>query len=376
MNATTYWPASSQIPLLKAAFLSDAQSLSAFQQWKSQISMDDHPDLGSFRLLPQLYRNLSGQGVKDPLMMRLKGVGRQGWLKNQQFFDSAAQLFQHLHQANIKAMLLYGPAIALKYSPDYRLESTAILPVLVPAHQAGAAAECLRRHGWNSETGLQPSSIKPHLNQAYMHNFDDSLGRRIQLHWHLLPECCSLKADDDFWAGAIETQIRDTPVYVLNPTDQLFHICAQDTVVSTTLFLRAIDAMFVLQAAQDEINWERLIAQAKKRRLVVPVMKALGFLRQNLGEVIPPEILTQLQTLPIARWESLEYQSKNSPLMAWRRSSRLWFNYLRYSNGSGLAAKLTGFPKYLQHYWCLEHFGDMPRRFIGSVQYRLRQTSS
>lgn len=338
--------------------------------------MDDHPDPGSFRLLPQLYRNLSNQGITDPLMMRLKGVGRQGWVKNQQFFNSAAQLFQHLHRANIKAMLLYGPAIALKYSSDYRLATTATLPILVPTNQACAAAKCLQAHGWKSESGMQPQSIGPHLTQAYMHNFDDSLNRRVQLHWHLLPECCSLKADDDFWAGAIETQIHDTPLYVLNPTDQLFHNCVQDTVVSATpLFLRAIDTMFVLQAAKDNIDWDRLIMQSEKRRLVLPVMKVLDFLYQNLGEVFPVEVLAQLQTIPISRLERLEYESKNSRVMTWRRSSRLWFNYLRHTNGTGLPQKITGFPKYLQHFWCLDSLIKIPLKAASAAKYRLRRSS-
>jgi len=81
-----------------------------------------------------------------------------------------------------------------------------------------------------------------------------------------------------------------------------------------------------LQAAKDEINWSWLIAQSEKCRLVLPVMKVLDFLYQNLGEVFPVEVLAQLQAMPISRQEQLEYESKNSRVMAWRRSSRLWFN--------------------------------------------------
>lgn len=64
---TEYWPEPLQKPLLQAAFLSGEAGLRAWAVWKSQVNMDDHPDLGSFRLLPQLYRNLQCQGISDPL---------------------------------------------------------------------------------------------------------------------------------------------------------------------------------------------------------------------------------------------------------------------------------------------------------------------
>jgi hypothetical protein len=372
MSEVKYWPESSQIPLLKATFLSGTLGLEAWTLWKSQINLDDYPDPGSSKLLPQLYRTLKDQGVDDPLMMRLKGIGRKAWYENQRFFESVKEPLKILQQANIKSIILYEPALALKYS-NYPLSSVANLALLVPTRQAISAAEILRQSGWVPEKKLLSSSIAAHLNTAYMRNFDDAVGRRIQLHWHLLPECCQLDADEDFWDLAIESQVRDVPVYMLNPADHLLHICAQDTspaVISP--FLRAVDAMFVIKANPRELDWDRLVSQATKRNLGIPVLNTLAFLQEALSDGVPLEVLNQIHSIPVLKSELLEYQLKSHERSIIRRSSRLWYNHNRQLYGAKFPQKVLGFPNYLKHYWQLESLRQVPGHAISSAFNRMR----
>lgn len=374
-NIINYWPVSSQKHLLRATFLQGQESIQAWQQWKSQINMDDYPDPGSSKLLPQLYHNLKEQGLNDPLMMKFKGVSRKAWYKNQRFFESVTEPLSTLHQARIKTMVLYDPALALHYA-DYPLNSTATLALFVPTRQAIPAVECLQQAGWVSETNLPPASIAAHLTSAYLHIFDDAFQRKIQLHWHLLPECCQLNADEDFWDAALETQVRDVPVYMLTPADHLLHICVQDTAPAVIpLFLRAVDAMLVIKAASTTLNWERLVAQTTKRKLVLPVLTTLMCLQEALGDVIPPEVLTELRHLPISKAEMLEYKLKTHKRSIVRRSSRLWFNHLRHFNARQRSQKIMGFPTYLKHFWQLENLWQVPGQALSAVQSRMRQSS-
>jgi hypothetical protein len=335
--------------------------------------MDDHPDLGSFRLLPQLYRNLSRQGVDDPLLLRFKGVARKEWYKNQRFFSSVVQPVEVLNQAGIQSMLLYDPAMALRCASDYRIGTTATLAILVPTRQAICAAECLGRNGWISESGMLSALMANHLSLAYMHAFNDTLQRRIQLHWHLLPECCQLEADQEFWAGAVTVKLHDTQVLILDPADHLLHICVQDTMISCcSTFVRAVDAMLLIQAAREELDWARLIRQATERGLVLPVISVLDYLQANLADPIPDEALAKLRAMPVPKQQQVEFRLKNSQILIWRRLLRLWFNYLRGANGLNWPRKVVGFAGYLKHYWRLDHWWQLPLQAVSALRYRWR----
>ena len=105
IQSPTYWPDSLQLPLLRAAFLSGAAGLAAWETWKSQVNMDDYPDPGSFQLLPQLYRNLQHQGLDDPLILKLKGIARQSWFRNQRNFSLLAPHLQMLKEAGMEVLM-------------------------------------------------------------------------------------------------------------------------------------------------------------------------------------------------------------------------------------------------------------------------------
>jgi hypothetical protein len=152
----------SQKELLRARFLSGDEGLSAFETWKSQIDMADHPDFGSFRLLPFLFHHLKAQGIDDPVMMKLKGIARRNWYKNQQFFRSWAPQLQALHAAGIECMLLAGPALALDYYGDYALDSEDDLAILVPTQQARSAIKQLQTLGWRPMYHRPDALVEPH----------------------------------------------------------------------------------------------------------------------------------------------------------------------------------------------------------------------
>ena len=192
------WSTSLQKPLLQAAFLSNETGIQAWELWKSGVNMEDHPDLGSFRLLPQLYHNLHSLGIYDPIMMKLKGIARQNWYQNQQFFRNVAPLLRALHEASIACLLLNGPAIALHYYSEYALGPEKNLAILVRAKQVCQAMERLQHLGWQPEKQIPDGLLEPYLAAAWRHVFQDTAGRRIHLHWGLPLACCMAEGEADF----------------------------------------------------------------------------------------------------------------------------------------------------------------------------------
>lgn len=367
------WPVSSQKELLRATFLSGDEGLSAFETWKSQIDMADHPDFGSFRLLPFLFHHLKAQDIDDPVMMKLKGIARRNWYKNQHFFRTWAPQLQALHKAGIECMLLSDPALALDYYGDFALESEADLAILVPTEQARPAIKQLQTLGWRPKYHRPDALLEPHQPAKSMHVFRDAPGRRIHLHWHLLPACRTAEAEADFWGGAIETKVHDVPVRILNPADQILYSCVEDHfIIEPTDFLRAIDGMLMIRTTPD-FDWDRLLSQAEKYHLVMPLLEVMRYIQDTLDEPLPPSVWQRLRSLPISRQERFEYSLKSSRLLWWRRFWEIWFDYRRHTPQPSFVRSLPGFPRYLQRAWPLPGPRQIPRRLMAIVRRRLRR---
>ena len=161
-------------------------------------------------------------------------------------------------------------------------------------------------------------------------------------------------------------------LFILNPSDHLLHICVQDTTpVFIPLFLRAVEAMFVINDHPTEIDWERLLSQATKRNLVIPVLNTLLFLQEALGDVIPLDVLNQIQKVPVSKSDLLEYKLKSHKLSMVRRGSRLWYNHNRQLHGAVFPRRVLGFPNYLKHHWQLESFWQVPGHALSSTWNRM-----
>src|SRR2546422_8135768 len=111
------WPTWQQELLLRAALLQGKNSIEAWEKWKSSTDINQL-DLGSHRLLPQLYRNLHVQGVKDRLLEKFKGIYRRTWCDNQLLFHEVSALLRSLGDAGIETIVLKGAALALLHYRD------------------------------------------------------------------------------------------------------------------------------------------------------------------------------------------------------------------------------------------------------------------
>jgi hypothetical protein len=337
--------------LLRAALLAGRDAVDAWSEWKSCVDIDDvdHLDRGSYRLLPLLYRNLNNLRVEDPLMMKLKGVYRLTWYKNQMLFHTIAHLLRSFQNAAIKTIVLKGAALTVLCYKDYGLRPMNDFDVLVHTAQALQAVHLLKELGWQPKD-FEPS--KDYISVSYSHGFIDNFGREFDLHWHLLSQCRNPGADDAFWEGAVLTKVNDIPVYVLNTTDQLLHICIHGAQWNVTPTFRWVaDAFLVIKNAQSEIDWNRLIEQAQKRRLILPLKDALNYLKNTFDAPVPSEILRNINETSVPRIDRLEYRISVSPPSRWTAMLDLWCQHSRLMGNKDFLHKFIKFPRFLQNIW-------------------------
>ena len=200
--------------------LAGEKALAAWAEWRR-----DEPDLakvepGSLRLLPLLYRNLGAQQLAgDPAAAWLKDVYRGSWTANQLGLRVGRRAIDALQAAGIEVLALKGAALIGSVYGDLGRPSDGRCRPRGSAPQIGEAVRALQG------AGLAAIEGDPERLLAARHSlaFRDPGGKEVDLHrgmlWHP-------GLDEEFWRGSVDAEVAGARVRILNPADQLLHVCA------------------------------------------------------------------------------------------------------------------------------------------------------
>jgi hypothetical protein len=307
-------------------------------------------------------------GIEDPLMDIFKGVYRLTWYKNQIVLHNMATIVRAFHNAGIQTMVLKGTALTLLHYRDFGLRPMYDFDVLVHTEQVSAAINLLKKLDWRPKSRPLKAFKKEYFSLRHSHGFEDNSGRQFDLHWYMFPECCFVNSNDDFWDGAVSTEFHNISVHALNPTDQLLHVCVHGvnwTPVPLPYWIA--DVMVLLNTSQSEIDWDRLIAQTQRLRLILPIKNALHYIQDLLHAPISSAFLESLKSAPVSRLERMEYHTRTQPPGVMGGIPTKWFRYLRYSHPTNNPVSLfnfIGFSRFLQHYWGIDHLWQVPLHIV------------
>lgn len=365
--------------LLLAAVLGDAAVASAaWREWQQLTSLDD-VDFGSQRLMPLLYRNLSHHGVDDPALKRLKGVCRHTWSKNQMTLQAGAAVLRGMAAEGIDTMVLKGAALVMSGAMRADERTMNDFDLLIKAEQLQAALGVLARCGWTpSHEGpqRQPRFMPDYVRYWHSHGFTDREGRHLDLHWHVLHQCCNASADDAFWEASLPVTWQGVTTRTLGPADQLLHLFVHGLYGQRSegvAVLRWVpDAVAVIRhhargeatAEGDGVDWERLTRQAQARRLIMPVRAAVEYLT-GFGVVrVPESTVHVLRAMAPDPLEVREFRAhgKRGGMLGYLPI--LWLQYRRTTEALGRAVTLGGFLDFLQALWGVGRL-EMPGVALG-----------
>jgi hypothetical protein len=236
--------------------------------------------------------------------------------------------------------------------------------VLVRPKQAPAAIRVLREAGWRP----QYSAPERYIPVVHAMAFKNVADHECDLHFHVLPESCQPEGDDDFWDAALSAKIGGVSTRVLNPTNQLFHVCMHGARSAGTTSMRWVcDAITIVTSATasgDSIDWPRLATQARKLRLTLLLQDTIRYLRDGWDVAVPPAVLHSLQETPVSRVERLEYAVWTHPQTSTPLDVALlhWAQNARLVGDSKIIYQLARLPTYLRRYWGLDHYHQLPLR--------------
>lgn len=249
------------------------------------------------------------------------------------------------------------------------------LDIVVPVERAAASIDLLRGLGWRPDLD-SPQSL---IGLRHADGFVDSFGRRLDLHWSVLQECCGPGDNDDFWQARVPLDIEGVPTHVLCASDQLLQVCVHGARSSAVQPLSWIaDATMILNSSSDQVDWTRVLDQTARHRLTVPMLKALTYLHAELGVVVPVGVVDSLEATRTSRFERLEFKVKTSRRELVGTLPVLWFDYWRRAKDVPPPKRLLGFPSYLQRTFRVRSLWGLPlsmaalaaRRIASAVRAR------
>jgi hypothetical protein len=366
------WPTPQQELLLRACLLQGEDAIRDWEAWRP-VLVEGPLDPASCRFLPLLYHNLMLNGVNDPLVEKLKEVYLRIWGENHLRFQIVTSLLKEFNQSRIETMLLKGTSLTLLMYEDYGLRPMGDIDLLVKPCQAGESMRLLAQLGWKSDFETPEAFIFWEPAVPFSRHASEC---EIDLHWRLLDEGHPGVSDVEFWDQSIPIEVDDLKTRSLNPTDLLLHVCVHGTRWSEVSSVRWVaDAMIILRSSRFKVDWSRLIEQAQKRHLTLPLKDTLSYLLNVFAAPVPPQILQSLESHPAVKQEQLLYQIRSGSnrslyclLGVWR-----WARRLRQDEGPPLHQRLIDWLSFLQIYWGKRHWWQLPPHFVLLVARRTLQ---
>ena len=367
------WPSAEQHLLLDAALRDAAPSVAAFRAWRTGVNLDANFGYETMRLLPLVYENMQRQGLRDPIMGRLKGVYRRAWYETHRLFHMVQPAVAALVAGGVEVLLLKGAPLSLTYYRNHALRPMADVDIMVAAADADRALEILGTVGWRAEVELDADVFRfRHAVQCIGPG-----GAEIDLHWHVLYEAALGDVDQSFLATAEPLDFLGSPVRQLDPTNLLFLVIVHGVRWNDETPIRWIpDALTILRRRGTDVDWERIFAIAVAHRLTHRLGLGLGYLAGTFSAPVPQEILARLRARRVSFVERVERTVLLADNYRLRRSvlATQWVSfveYCRYADTRGPLAFISGFSHYLRFRMKLGGRREILPRIVRGVGRRI-----
>ena len=308
--------------LLQASLLSGTVAEDAWDQWQGSINLDFVDDV-SHQVLPQLYQNLTKQGLDGRDLPRLRGIYRRTWYANQLALKLLKEILSSLREVKTEAIIIGDAAKVDKLHGD-RCSPISSLQMLVDADHFEVAIPKLQRLGWVIRRSV------PDCNQQFIEMYDSgerSLNLPLYIQSYLFNNSqaeADQNLDAHVWKEA-KNNWQNGLAWQLSPTDHLLHEC--DRVFFALRSLNPVKYPQIISIAEafltirdQSIDWARLFAQAQQYQMVTPVRNMLQTLQNLLLLELPDSVISELSQIPIAKSEKYKYPVLKGDRLAFIRS--------------------------------------------------------
>jgi hypothetical protein len=299
IKSNSYLPTENQKLLLKAAFFQDKKSLDCWEGWVANVDIQKL-DSESFHLLPLLYRNLSNYELKDQRLKIIKGVYRRTWCANQLLIQRIKTILNIFQDAGIETIIFGDVALVTNYYQDWGHRPIYSINLSLHPFEIDRVKDRLASLNYH---------LKHTLTDRLCFEGQNELDCPLVIHTILFRAEPQEHTNNQLWYYAIPAKLGNISTQIFSQTDQLLYVCSQGFIKHQFQQIRSLaDAMTILQTSESDIDWIRLVTQAQRYELILPLKNMLNLLTDVFELQIPEWILPSLRKMPVSHFELLEYQ--------------------------------------------------------------------
>ena len=276
--------------------LADTLSMDA-AQWSAVVALatDEH-------VHPYLYWNLQRLNALPALPEALRRQLHAGYMgnaaRNRALLHFVEQILKALAERNLPVIVLKGTYLVDQVYSSPGARAVGDTDLLVPADRIAEAVTVLQSLGYVGSEPFSPTflTIRKHL------GIYRRASHLVELHYELMgPDEPMPVPVAEIWQRAVPATVAGCPVLVLDPEDQLLHLCIHGTLQHQLSFdMRFLtDIVAYSQYAAQRLDWSALVARARQMRWGHGVWLALTLASRLLGAPVPPEVCAQLQPDPL-----------------------------------------------------------------------------
>jgi len=285
-------PTAEETQLLRACLWSGEAAAQAWRKWSREI-----PDPTEFLrqekdgikgLLPLLFDSLQANGVvvEGKFRTYLRTAYLRDELRSRTYSRICRNVIDALASAGVFTALLKGAALAETWYKHPSLQHAHYLDILIKSRDLEHAVQSLGPLGFTCANYRWERERVELVHES---------GLPLILHRRLFRLPIYSVPVKEIWARSRMETINGTPIRVLCPTDNLFHICGSVFDPEPHQSLRWVcDAWFLIQRSAD-LDWNLLAERARGSRMVMPLMMTIRYLSESLGAPIPASFLEALR---------------------------------------------------------------------------------
>jgi hypothetical protein len=247
-----------------------------------------------------LYHNLNVRGylpaVPEEIALEMKAAYMHTVGRNLQLYGELKRIVQVFQEVSIPVIGLKGIVLADRVYDNLAPRLIGDLDLLVPRAQLEQAARLILALGYAPEKPYFPevdTAVSPHLTP-----FSKKGVGSLELHWTITDPRKHYCIDEaELWERAVPARLGDTDILSLSPEDLLLHLCLHTSYQHQFAFgLRTIcDIGRVIQHYDQSLDWEQVLARARRWNWVRGTYLALRVANETLGAAVPPQTMRALQ---------------------------------------------------------------------------------
>lgn len=246
-------------------------------------------------ITPLLYHNLSEMvDVPEKVMEHLRMRYNANLARNMLVYNELSKVLNAFEHAEIDVIVLKGAALAETVYQDIGLRPFSDVDLLVRERDLQRAKKKLAELGYILDEDVSPERYNEEFGCDLYYTGKVNV---LEVHWDIMRKTKSdryAKVEiEEIWERAVPAKIAGADTRVMSPENMLLHFCVHLPKHRYNRLIWLCDVLEVIE--HTDIDWEYVIASAKKYRTRAYMYYGLHFTDVLLGCEIPEEVANVLK---------------------------------------------------------------------------------